>query len=199
MGSYGGMPNIKNFEAIVYCSDLDEKVDEQLLYELMIQAGPVVNVSIPRDRISNQHKGIGYVEFQHDYDADYAVKVFGDNIKLYGKQVKFSRNVQLKKSVDIGANLFVSGIDDSVSETTLSDAFRNFGNIISSVKIEKNEKTGKNFAFISYDNFDASDKAIANMNGQMMGGKQISVEYAFKNKKGERYGDASERLLARGK
>lgn len=39
--------------------------------------------------------------------------------------------------------------------------------------------------------------AIENMNGQFFGGKQITVQYAFKKDgKGERHGTQAERLLA---
>jgi splicing factor 3B subunit 4 len=39
--------------------------------------------------------------------------------------------------------------------------------------------------------------AIENMNGQFFGGKQISVQYAFKkDSNGERHGSQAERLLA---
>lgn len=39
--------------------------------------------------------------------------------------------------------------------------------------------------------------AIENMNGQFLGGKQITVQYAFKKDgKGERHGTEAERLLA---
>jgi splicing factor 3B subunit 4 len=52
----------------------------------MLQAGPVginpvissdsiVNVHIPRDRISALHQGFGFVEFSTEDDADYALKV----------------------------------------------------------------------------------------------------------------------------
>jgi hypothetical protein len=39
--------------------------------------------------------------------------------------------------------------------------------------------------------------AVENMNGQFFGGKQITVQYAFKKDgKGERHGTTAERLLA---
>jgi len=39
--------------------------------------------------------------------------------------------------------------------------------------------------------------AIENMNGQFLGGKQITVQYAFKkDSKGERHGTQAERILA---
>jgi splicing factor 3B subunit 4 len=39
--------------------------------------------------------------------------------------------------------------------------------------------------------------AIENMNGQFLGGRQITVQYAFKkDSKGERHGTQAERILA---
>lgn len=36
---------------------LDEKVSEPLLWELFLQAGPVVNTHMPKDRVTGQHQG----------------------------------------------------------------------------------------------------------------------------------------------
>ena len=196
MGTYGGMPQIKNLEATIYCGDLDNQVTEQLLYELMIQAGPVVSVNIPRDRITGQHKGLGYVEFKTERDADYALRIFTDNINFYGKQVKFNRTNQIKRTIEVGANIFVNNLDSSVDETILSEIFRNFGMLVAPPKISRDPKSGKCFAIVSFDSFEASDQAIAEMDGQMLGDRKITVEYAYRNRKGERYGNAAERLLA---
>ena len=55
----------------------------------------------------------------------------------------------------------------------------------------------KGYGFISFANFEASDDAIANMNGQYLMNKEISVQYAYKKDgKGERHGDQAERMLA---
>ncbi|KAL9593583.1 MAG: hypothetical protein Q9219_007482 [cf. Caloplaca sp. 3 TL-2023] len=55
----------------------------------------------------------------------------------------------------------------------------------------------KGYGFISFSNFEASDEAIANMNGQYLMNKEISVQYAYKKDgKGERHGDQAERMLA---
>ena len=49
---------------------------------------------------------------------------------------------------------------------------------------------------MSFSNFDASDEAIANLNGQYLMNKEISVQYAYKKDgKGERHGDQAERML----
>jgi RNA recognition motif-containing protein len=67
------------------------------------------------------------------------------------------------------------------------------------LQIARDPTTGasKGYGFVSYHDFDAADMAVENMNGQFFGGKQISVQYAFKKDgKGERHGTTAERLLA---
>ena len=55
----------------------------------------------------------------------------------------------------------------------------------------------KGFGFISYASFEASDEAIANMHGQYLMNREITVQYAYKKDgKGERHGDPAERALA---
>lgn len=41
----------------MYVGGLDEKVSEPLLWELFLQAGPVVNTHMPKDRVTGQHQG----------------------------------------------------------------------------------------------------------------------------------------------
>ena len=36
--------------------NLDTKVNEEILWELFLQCGPVVNVHIPRDKITGDHQ-----------------------------------------------------------------------------------------------------------------------------------------------
>lgn len=43
-------------DATIYVGGLDEKVNESLLWELFVQAGPVVNVHMPKDRVTMQHQ-----------------------------------------------------------------------------------------------------------------------------------------------
>jgi splicing factor 3B subunit 4 len=85
-----------------------------------------------------------------------------------------------------------------VDEKTLYDTFSRFGSLIQAPKIARDEAgLSKGYGFVSYSNFEASDDAIANMNGQYLMNKDISVQYAYKKDgKGERHGDEAERMLA---
>lgn len=52
-----GVMEERNQDATIYVGGLDEKVNESILWELFLQAGPVVNVHMPKDRINMQHQG----------------------------------------------------------------------------------------------------------------------------------------------
>ncbi|KAJ4959004.1 hypothetical protein NE237_026115 [Protea cynaroides] len=188
----------RNQDATAYVGNLDPQVAEELLWELFVQAGPVVNVYVPKDRVTNLHQGYGFVEFRSEEDADYAIKVL-NMIKLYGKPIRVNKASQDKKSLDVGANLFVGNLDPDVDEKLLYDTFSAFGLIVTNPKMMRDPETGnsRGFGFISYDSFESSDAAIEAMNGQYLCNRQITVSYAYKkDTKGERHGTPAERVLA---
>jgi len=45
---------------------------------------------MPRDRITQQHQGYGFVEFMGEDDADYAIKIM-NMIKVYGKPIRVNK------------------------------------------------------------------------------------------------------------
>ena len=79
----------RNQEATCFVGDLDSQVDESLLWELCVQCGPVVDVHIPKDKLTQQHMGFGFVEFKGQADAEYAIKVL-NMIKLFGKPIRLN-------------------------------------------------------------------------------------------------------------
>ena len=185
-------------DATIYVGGLDEKVNESLLWELFVQGGPVVNVHMPKDRVTMMHQGYGFVEFLAEEDADYCIKIM-NMIKLYGKPIRVNKASAHQKNLDVGANIFIGNLDPEVDEKLLYDTFSAFGVILTTPKIQRDPETGnsKGFAFINYASFEASDAAIEAMNGQYLCNRAISVSYAFKkDSKGERHGSAAERLLA---
>ncbi|XP_061763311.1 splicing factor 3B subunit 4 [Nerophis ophidion] len=188
----------RNQDATVYVGGLDEKVSEPLLWELFLQAGPVVNTHMPKDRVTGQHQGYGFVEFLSEEDADYAIKIM-NMIKLYGKPIRVNKASAHNKNLDVGANIFIGNLDPEIDEKLLYDTFSAFGVILQTPKIMRDPDTGnsKGYAFINFASFDASDASIEAMNGQYLCNRPITVSYAFKkDSKGERHGSAAERLLA---
>ncbi|KAK2761391.1 hypothetical protein FQN54_001913 [Arachnomyces sp. PD_36] len=185
-------------EATVYIGNLDERVTDSLVWELMLQAGRIVNVHLPKDRVTQTHQGYGFVEFISEEDAEYAARIM-NQVRLYGKPIRVNKaSADKQKTVEVGAELFVGNLDPMVTEQVLYDTFSRFGSLISIPKIARDDANlSKGYGFVSFSNFEASDDAIANMNGQYLMNKEISVQYAYKKDgKGERHGDQAERMLA---
>lgn len=193
----GSRDAARNQEATIYCGNLDERVSEPILWELFVQIGLVVNVFIPKDRVSQTHQGFGFVEFVSGEDADYACKIM-NMIKLYGRPMRINK-ASADKQTETGASLFIGNLAPEVDETMLQETFNAFGIMTDAPKVGRDPDSGmsKGFAFVNYATFDSADNAIASMNGQFYANRQVQVGYAFKKDgKGERHGSAAERLLA---
>ncbi|KAK3066868.1 Spliceosome-associated protein 49 [Teratosphaeriaceae sp. CCFEE 6253] len=196
-------------ESTLYIGNLDERCTDSLVWELMLQAGPIINVHLPKDRVTQSHQGYGFVEFGSEDDADYAARIM-NQIRLWGKPVRVNKASADRRGVDgvnglgpgaqgVGAELFVGNLDPMVDERVLFETFSRFGPLMAPPKIARDEATnlGKGYGFVSYADFDASDDAIANMHGQYLANKEVTVQYAYKKDgKGERHGDVAERQLA---
>lgn len=187
----------KNQEATIYIGNVDDRADEEILWELFMQAGPLTSVNLPKDKITTRHMGYAFIEYKTEEDCDYACKVM-NMVKLFGKPLRCTKSSTGHKSNDVGANLFVGNLDLSCDDKILYDTFASFGHLLFA-KVMKDPDTGESrgFGFISYDAFESADAAMAAMNGQFLCNSPIQVSYALKkDSRGERHGDASERLIA---
>ncbi|OLL25781.1 Spliceosome-associated protein 49 [Neolecta irregularis DAH-3] len=188
----------RNQEATVYIGNLDERTTDAILWELMLQAGPVANIHLPKDRVTQNHQGFGFCEFIQESDADYAVKVM-NQIKLFGKPIRVNKaSADKKANIEIGAELFIGNLDPLVDEKSLFDTFSAFGTLLTPPKISRDENgMSRGFGFVNFDSFESADAAIEGMNNQFLNNKSINVDYAFKQgQKGEKHGTTAERLLA---
>jgi splicing factor 3B subunit 4 len=56
----------------------------------MLQAGRIVNVHLPKDRVTQTHQGYGFVEFISEEDAEYAARIM-NQVRLYGKPIRVNK------------------------------------------------------------------------------------------------------------
>lgn len=70
--------------------NLDERVTDRVLYDILIQAGRVVDLRIPRDRETDKPKGYAFAEYETEESAEYAVKLFSGLVTLYNRTLKFA-------------------------------------------------------------------------------------------------------------
>ena len=142
---------------------------QRIKSQIHIKFGPI-------QFIHNQ--GFGFVEFQNEIDAEYAVRVTG-NVALYGKKIRVNKANMDKKTLEVGANLFISNLAPEVDEDALKTTFMAFGQFacepkvslfeFSQAQIARDPETNisKGYGFVNYTSFEASDYAIESMNGQV--------------------------------
>lgn len=67
-------PNVgpqRNFPTL-YVGDLDEAINEEMLYNFFIQKGPIFSVRIMRDLQNKKSRGFAYLSFYNLQDAEKA-------------------------------------------------------------------------------------------------------------------------------
>ncbi|KAL5982838.1 hypothetical protein ACLOJK_016915 [Asimina triloba] len=80
----------RNTGCTVYVGNLDEKVSERALYEILVQAGRIVDLHVPRDKDTNRPRGFAFAEYESEEIAEYAVRLFSGLVSLYSKPLKFA-------------------------------------------------------------------------------------------------------------
>lgn len=119
-----------------------------MVWELMLQAGRIVNVHLPKDRVTQSHQGYGFVEFISEEDAEYAARIM-NQVRLWGKPIRVNKaSADKQKTVEVGAELFVGNLDPMVTEQTLYDTFGRFGSLISAPKVIRPRGTLLNIMLI---------------------------------------------------
>ncbi|KAI5016791.1 hypothetical protein ZWY2020_028696 [Hordeum vulgare] len=104
--------------------NLDEKVPGRVLYEILIQAGHVVDLHIPCDKETGRPKGFAFAEYETEAIAQYAVRLFSGLVRLNGKTLKFVE----------GEIEYVEGDDIEMVDMDDMEDFEGFGDEDDNVK-----------------------------------------------------------------
>ncbi|CAM9187799.1 unnamed protein product [Choristocarpus tenellus] len=107
----------------------------------------------------------------------------------YGRSTNPGQPIQTTSNLQgpDGCNLFVFHIPNTMTNDALFRLFSKFGNVISArIMVEKATGRSRGFGFVSYDNRDSAEKAIAQMNGYQIEHKRLKVQHK-KEKERDRY------------
>ena len=213
-GSHAAIAGLyeRHQEATLYVANLDSKVDDEILWELFTQCGPLASINMPRERVSQQHQGFAFVEFKTVKDSEYGMKCM-NMVKLYGKPLRIIKAAshaaqqtsasstlppaKQTAGTESGANLFLGNLSSETDERVLQETFGKFGVIAFCKIVRDSEGQSKGHGFLSFSDFKSADTAMAAMNGQYLEGNAISVSYSLKTgSRAARHGSAAERLIS---
>lgn len=114
-----------------YVGDLDKKVTEVDLHSFFSQCPGLISVKIPRDSLSGESLGYGYVNIENMELADVAIEKL-NYTKLGSSEVRIMPSIRDKDQREkTGTNVFISHLPPNLTTRQLYDKFKKFGEIMS--------------------------------------------------------------------
>ena len=159
----------------LYVGDLEKEVSEAVLFDVFREIGPVLSIRVCRDANSKVSLGYAYVNFQNPLDAERAIETL-NHTTIKGKMCRIMwcrRDPSLRKS---GAgNIFIKNLDSEIDNKALHATFESFGTILSCKVVSDEDCKSMGYGFVHYAEEKDADKAVNEVNGMLMNGKQVYV------------------------
>ncbi|XP_077210547.1 polyadenylate-binding protein 7-like isoform X2 [Tasmannia lanceolata] len=161
--------------ASLYVGDLHPDVTEGQLLAAFSVIGPPSSAHVCKDTVSGSSLCYGYVNYNTSLEAIRAIEKL-NHTPLNGKLIRimWSHRDQDARNSGIG-NLFVKNLDESIGNVKLHDMFAKFGNILSCKVAMSQDGKSKGHGFVQFESEESAAAAIKNVNGSMVGDKQIYV------------------------
>ncbi|KAI9485272.1 MAG: hypothetical protein EXX96DRAFT_474398 [Benjaminiella poitrasii] len=165
----------------IYVGNLDQRVTEPMLLDFFTPMGTVTNIKlmiVPRNNSFNPVK-YGFVEFAESASADKAIQEL-NGFKILDHEIKVNWAQQnQKEEVPNQFQVFVGDLAPEINDEALSQAFSVFGPLINA-HVMKDTMTGnsRGFGFVTYREKAEANQAIASMNGELLGSRNIRVNWA---------------------
>lgn len=199
--------------------NLDEHCDEDLIYELCLQFGPIRNISWPTE--DNNLTGMPqrasrcYVDFHNAEDAKYCYEaLYRARVKLFNKELRVyhastesetpggARSGPGAHAVvglhEVGAKVVVRNVDYRATEFDITRFFQSFGAFAAPPRMLRDAVGNfRGTVVLSYKAFEASDRVIRDMDQKMFRDRIIAVHYAqMEDGSGRLHGTKEERANA---
>uniref|UniRef100_A0A7N6BCQ3 Polyadenylate-binding protein n=1 Tax=Anabas testudineus TaxID=64144 RepID=A0A7N6BCQ3_ANATE len=169
----------------IFIKNLDKSIDNKALYDTFSAFGNILSCKVVCDE--NGSKGYGFVHFETHEAAERAIEKM-NGMLLNDRKVFVGRFKSRKeREAELGArareftNVYIKNFGEDMDDEKLKELF---GPALSiRVMTDENGKS-KGFGFVSFERHEDAQKAVDDMNGKELNGRQVYVGRA--QKKGER-------------
>uniref|UniRef100_A0A8C9RED7 Polyadenylate-binding protein n=1 Tax=Scleropages formosus TaxID=113540 RepID=A0A8C9RED7_SCLFO len=172
----------------IFIKNLDKSIDNKALYDTFSAFGNILSCKVVCDE--NGSKGYGFVFFETHEAAESAIeKMNGSSIKDKKVFVGHFKSCE-EREAELGArakefnNVYCKNFGEDIDDDKLKEIFGKFGPALSVRVMTDSNGKSKGFGFVSYERHEDAQKAVDEMNGKELNGKQVYVGRA--QKKSER-------------
>ncbi|MCD7468881.1 hypothetical protein HAX54_007427 [Datura stramonium] len=161
--------------ASLYVGDLHDSVTDGQLYDAFSEFNSLTTVRVCRDSSTGRSLCSGYVNFISPQDALRAIEV-KNHSTLNGKAIRVSwsrRDSDVRRSGS--GNVFIKNLNDTIDSAKLEEIFQKFGNILSCKVAVSEDGRSKGYGFVQFETEDSANTAIEELNGSVVGGKEMYV------------------------
>lgn len=161
----------------VFIKNLDKSIDNKALYDTFSAFGNILSCKI----VSDEHgsRGYGFVHFETEEAARNAIeKVNG--MLLNGKKVFVGRFMNRRERLEMMGdkmkkfnNVYIKNFGDEIDDEKLREMFEAYGKIISAKVMTGYDGKVKGFGFVSFEEPEAAQRAVEELNGKEMAGSVL--------------------------
>jgi len=163
---------------------LPQTLTDEEFRSMFLSVGPIKSSKIVRDKQTGYSYGFGFVDFQHQADAQRAIETLS-GLQLQSKRIKVALARPSGEQIK-GANLYVRNLPVAWKEAELQKTFEPFGKIIQTrVLVDLQTNISKRVGFVLYDTREEAESAIKCLSGKIPDGasEAIMIKFADDNSK----------------
>uniref|UniRef100_A0A672PAB6 Polyadenylate-binding protein n=1 Tax=Sinocyclocheilus grahami TaxID=75366 RepID=A0A672PAB6_SINGR len=172
----------------IFIKNLDKSIDNKALYDTFSAFGNILSCKVVCDE--NGSKGYGFVHFETHEAAERAIEKM-NGMLLNDRKVFVGRFKSRKeREAEMGArakeftNVYIKNFGEDMDDEKLREVFSKFGPALSIRVMTDISGKSRGFGFVSFERHEDAQRAVDEMNGKELNGKQVYVGRA--QKKGER-------------
>uniref|UniRef100_A0A4X2K9R9 Polyadenylate-binding protein n=1 Tax=Vombatus ursinus TaxID=29139 RepID=A0A4X2K9R9_VOMUR len=172
----------------IFIKNLEKSIDNRALFDAFSAFGNILSCKVVSDE--NGSKGYGFVHFETQESAERAIERMNGTLlnarKVFVGQFKSrkERDLELEARAREFTNVYIKNFGEDMDDNRLTELFGKFGHTLS-VKVMTDESgKSRGFGFVSFERHEDAQRAVDEMNGKELNGRQIYVGRA--QKRGER-------------
>jgi len=168
----------------IFIKNLDKSIDNKALYDTFSAFGNILSCKVVCDE--NGSKGYGFVHFETHEAAERAIEKM-NGMLLNDRKVfvgRFKSRKEREQELGVRAreftNVYIKNFGEDMDDEKLREFFSGYGTPMSIRVMTDNNGKSRGFGFVSFEHHEDAQKAVDEMNGKELNGKQLYVGRAQK-------------------